>query len=68
MFGANEEANDSIMNFKFLKKVSYYLNYVDFIWTRHLLSYDNNERKSFINDLLNFKFAKFVYWLSLIHI
>ena len=63
MFGANEEANDSIMNFKFLKKVSYYLNYVDFIWTRHLLSYDNNERKSFINDLLNFKFAKFVYWI-----
>ena len=63
MFGANEQANDSIMNFKFLKKVSYYLNYVDFIWTRHLLSYDNNERKSFINDLLNFKFAKFVYWI-----
>ena len=63
MFGANEGANDSIMNFKFLKKVSYYLNYVDFIWTRHLLSYDNNERKSFINDLLNFKFAKFVYWI-----
>ena len=63
MFGTNEEANDSIMNFKFLKKISYYLNYVDFIWTRHLLSYDNNERKSFINDLLNFKFAKFVYWI-----
>ena len=48
---------------KIFKYVGYYLNYTDFVWTQHLLSYDNAQRKSFIKDLTNFTFSKTFYWI-----
>jgi hypothetical protein len=48
---------------KIFKYVGYYLNYTDFVWTQHLLSYDNAQRKSFIKDLTNFTFSKTLYWI-----
>lgn len=43
--------------------MSYYVGYADFVWTRHLLSYDNNKRISFIEDILNLKFSKIFVWI-----
>ena len=54
---------DYSISLKFFKYVGYYLNYTDFVWTQHLLSYDNNQRKSFIKNLTNFKFPKTLVWI-----
>ena len=43
--------------------MNFYFNYVDFVWTQHLLSYDDNERKNFIKELLNLNFSKIVVWI-----
>jgi hypothetical protein len=43
--------------------MSYYIGYADFVWTRHLLSYDNNKRISFIEDIFNLKFSKIFIWI-----
>ena len=43
--------------------MSYYFNYADFVWTKHLLSYDDNERKNFIKELLNLNFSKIYIWI-----
>ena len=60
----NEEDNfSSIFKFKVFKTLNYYLTYADFVWTRHLLSYDNNKRKSFINEILNLRFSNIFYWI-----
>ena len=48
---------------KIFKLMSYYVGYADFVWTRHLLSYDNNKRISFIEDILNLKFSKIFVWI-----
>jgi len=45
------------------KTLSYYTTYIDFVWTRHLLSYDNNKRKTFIKEIMNFKFSNIFYWI-----
>ena len=43
--------------------MNFYFNYIDFVWTQHLLSYDDNERKNFIKELLNLNFSKIVVWI-----
>jgi len=48
---------------KIFKLISYYIGYADFVWTRHLLSYDNNKRISFIEDVFNLKFSKIFIWI-----
>ena len=63
LFNYKKNTSDSPIRLKIFKYVGYYLNYTDFVWTQHLLSYDNVQRKSFIKDLTNFTFSKTFYWI-----
>ena len=63
LFNYKKNISDSSIRLKIFKYVGYYLNYTDFVWTQHLLSYDNAQRKSFIKDLTNFTFSKTLYWI-----
>ena len=63
LFNYEKNTSDSSIRLKIFKYVGYYLNYTDFVWTQHLLSYDNDQRKSFIKDLTNFTFSKTLYWI-----
>lgn len=58
-----EESINSIFKVNLFKTLSYYTTYIDFVWTRHLLSYDNNKRKTFIKEIMNFKFSNIFYWI-----
>ena len=31
--------------------MNFYFNYADFVWTKHLLSYDDSQRKNFIEKI-----------------
>ncbi len=63
IFNYNKSTSDNFISLKVFKVFGYYMNYADFVWTQHLLSYDNTERKSFIDDLINFKFSKVFIWI-----
>ncbi len=63
MFNEEEGEISSKFTLEIFTNIGYYINYVDFIWTKHLLSYDDDKRKSFVNDLINFKFSKILYWI-----
>ena len=63
MFNEEEDEISSKFTLEIFTNIGYYINYVDFIWTKHLLSYDDDKRKSFVNDLINFKFSKILYWI-----
>ena len=63
IFNDEDNSTSSIFTLKIFKNLSYYITYADFIWTRHLLSYDNNKRKSFIKDIINLQFSKIFYWI-----
>ena len=63
LFNYKKNTSESSIRLKIFKYVGYYLNYTDFVWTQHLLSYDNAQRKSFIKDLTNFTFSKTFYWI-----
>ena len=63
LFNYKKNTSESSIRLKIFKYVGYYLNYTDFVWTQHLLSYDNAQRKSFIKDLTNFTFSKTLYWI-----
>ena len=60
---SNKKTSETLFSLKMFKYVSYYINYADFVWTQHLLSYDNTKRKSFIEDLINLKFSKVFIWI-----
>jgi len=62
LFNKNK-ISDNFISLKVLKYIGYYINYADFVWTQHLLSYDNSQRQSFIEDLINFKFSKVFLWI-----
>ena len=62
LFNSNK-TSDNFISLKMLKYIGYYINYADFVWTQHLLSYDNTQRQSFIEDLINFKFSKVFLWI-----
>ena len=63
IFSNKQFASNSLFSSNFFKKMSYYFNYADFVWTKHLLSYDDNERKNFIKELLNLNFSKIYIWI-----
>ena len=63
IFNDEDNSTSSIFTLKIFKNLSYYITYADFIWTRHLLSYDNNKRKSFIKDIINLQFSNIFYWI-----
>ena len=63
IFSNKQFASNSLFSSNFFKKMSYYFNYADFVWTQHLLSYDDNERKNFIKELLNLNFSKIYIWI-----
>ena len=58
----NYESN-VIFYSKFFKTMNFYFNYADFVWTKHLLSYDNSQRKNFIEKILSFKFSNIFIWI-----
>ena len=60
---SNKKTSETLFSLKIFNFVSYYINYADFVWTQHLLSYDNTKRKSFIEDLINLKFSKVFIWI-----
>jgi len=60
---SNKKTSETLFSLKMFKYASYYINYADFVWTQHLLSYDNTKRKSFIEDLINLKFSKVFIWI-----
>jgi len=60
---SNKKTSETLFSLKIFKYVGYYINYADFVWTQHLLSYDNTKRKSFIEDLINLKFSKVFLWI-----
>ena len=62
LFNSNK-TSDNFISLKMFKYIGYYINYADFVWTQHLLSYDNTQRQSFIEDLINFKFSKVFLWI-----
>ena len=58
----NYESN-GIFSSKFLRTINFYFNYADFVWTKHLISYDDNQRKNFIEKILSFKFSNIFIWI-----
>lgn len=62
LFNSNK-TSENFISLKMFKYIGYYINYADFVWTQHLLSYDNSQRRSFIEDLINFKFSKVFLWI-----
>ncbi len=62
LFNSNK-TSENFISLKMFKYIGYYINYADFVWTQHLLSYDNTQRQSFIEDLFNFKFSKVFLWI-----
>ncbi len=63
IFSNKQFASNSLFSSNFFKKMSYYFNYADFVWTQHLLSYDDSERKNFIKELFNLSFSKIYIWI-----
>ena len=63
VFNDEKIEGSSLFPSKIFKLMSYYIGYADFVWTRHLLSYDNNKRISFIEEIFNLKFSKIFIWI-----
>ena len=63
LFNNEEENTNSLFTLKVFQNLKYFFNYADFVWTKHLLSYDNNKRKSFIKEIINLRFSNIFYWI-----
>ena len=63
LFNNAEENTNSLFILKAFQNLKYFFNYADFVWTKHLLSYDNNKRKSFIKEIMNLRFSNIFYWI-----
>ena len=61
LFNNKEENTTSLFTLKAFQNLKYFFNYADFVWTKHLLSYDNNKRKSFIKEITNLRFSNIFY-------
>ena len=59
----NDFSSNGLLSSKFIKTLGFYFNYLDFVWTQHLLSYDDKERKNFIERVLNLQFSKIFIWI-----
>ena len=55
----NENSNENIkIGTTLFKNFSNYISYLDFVWTKSLISYDKNKQKQFIQDLKSLKISK----------
>ena len=63
VFTTNDFSSNGLFSSKFIKTLGFYFNYLDFVWTQHLLSYDDKERKNFIERVLNLQFSKIFVWI-----
>ena len=63
VFTTNDFSSNVFLSSKFIKTLGFYFNYLDFVWTQHLLSYDDKERKNFIERVLNLQFSKIFIWI-----
>ena len=63
VFNIDDFSSKGLFSSRLMKTLSFYFNYADFVWTQHLLSYDDNERKNFIKELLNLNFSKIYIWI-----
>ena len=54
-----ENSEDNIrIGTSLFKDFSNYISYLDFVWTKSLISYDKNKQKQFIQDLKSLKISK----------
>ena len=53
----------SLFSYSLIQKVNYLFSYIDFVWSRHLLSYNNDERKNFIKNIVNFNLSLNILWI-----
>jgi len=63
VFTTNDFSSNGLFSSKFIKTLGFYFNYLDFVWTQHLLSYDDKQRKNFIERVLNLQFSKIFIWI-----
>ena len=63
VFTTNDFSSNGFLSSKFIKTLGFYFNYLDFVWTQHLLSYDDKQRKNFIERVLNLQFSKIFIWI-----
>ena len=63
VFTINDFSANGFLSSKFITTLGFYFNYLDFVWTQHLLSYDDKERKNFIERVLNLQFSKIFIWI-----
>ena len=68
LFNNTEENANSIFTLKAFQNLKYFFNYADFVWTKHLLSYDNNKRKSFIKEITNLRFSNILASINYLYI
>ena len=63
VFSTDDFSSKGFFSSRFIKTLSFYFNYADFVWTQHLLSYDDNQRKNFVEKILNLQFSKIFVWI-----
>ena len=63
VFGKDDFSSKGLFSSRFIKTLSFYFNYADFVWTQHLLSYDDKQRKNFVEKILNLQFSKIFVWI-----
>ena len=63
VFNNDDFSSKGLFSSRFMKTLSFYFNYADFVWTQHLLSYDDNQRKNFVEKILNLQFSKIFVWI-----
>ena len=63
VFTTNDLSSNGLVSSRFIKTLGFYFNYLDFVWTQHLLSYDDKQRKNFIERVLNLQFSKIFIWI-----
>ena len=62
-FSTDDFSSKSLFSSRFMKTLNFYFNYADFVWTQHLLSYDDKQRKNFVEKILNLQFSKIFVWI-----
>ena len=63
VFSTDNFSSSGIFSSRFIRTLSFYFNYADFVWTQHLLSYDDKQRRNFIERLLSLEFSKVFIWI-----
>jgi len=63
VFNIDDFSSKGLFSSRFMKTLSFYFNYADFVWTQHLLSYDDKQRKDFVEKILNLQFSKMFVWI-----